>query len=43
MSAVYQKILDRIERENFSVLQKRISLSLREKLTATLSAFFRGF
>ena len=27
MSAVYQKILDRIEREKFSVLQNRISLS----------------
>ena len=43
MSAVYQKILDRIEREDFPVLQKRISLSPREKLTSTLGVFFRGF
>ena len=43
MSAVYQKILDRIERENFPVLRKRISLSPREKLTSTLGVFFRGF
>jgi phytoene synthase len=43
MSAVYQKILDRMERGNFPVLQKRISLSSHEKLTATLGAFFRGF
>lgn len=43
MSAVYQKILDRIEREKFPVLQKRLSLSPREKLTATLGAFFRRF
>jgi len=43
MCAVYQKILDRIEREDFPVLQKRITLSRREKVTSTLSAFFRGF
>lgn len=43
MSAVYQKILDRIERENFPVLRKRISLSPREKLTSTLGVFFRRF
>jgi phytoene synthase len=43
MSAVYQKILDRIEREHFSVLRKRVSLSPREKLTSTLGVFFRGF
>jgi phytoene/squalene synthetase len=43
MCAVYQKILDRIEREDFPVLQKRISLTRREKLTSTLSAFFRRF
>ena len=43
MSAVYQKILDRIERENFPVLQNRISLSPGEKLTSMLGAFFRRF
>jgi phytoene synthase len=43
MCAVYQKILDRIEREDFPVLQKRISLSRREKVTSTLGAFFRRF
>ena len=43
MCAVYQKILDRIEREDFPVLQKRISLSRREKATSTLGAFFRRF
>jgi phytoene/squalene synthetase len=43
LSAVYQKMLDRIEREDFPVLQKRISLSPREKLTSTLGVFFRGF
>jgi phytoene synthase len=43
MCAVYQKILDRIERKDFPVLQKRISLSRREKVTSTLGAFFRGF
>jgi len=43
MSAVYQKILDRIEREHFPVLEKRVSLSPREKAASTLGAFFRGF
>jgi hypothetical protein len=42
MCAVYQKILDRIEREDFPVLQKRISLSRCEKATSTLGAFFQG-
>lgn len=43
MGSVYQKILDRIERENFPVLQKRIALNKREKLTSTLGALFRRF
>lgn len=43
MGSVYQKILDRIEHENFPVLQKRIALNKREKLTSTLGALFRRF
>jgi phytoene synthase len=43
MNAVYQKILNRIECENFPILQKRVTLSTREKLTSTLSVFFRAF
>jgi phytoene/squalene synthetase len=43
MCAVYQKILERIEREDFPVLQKRISLSRCEKVTSTLGVFFREF
>jgi phytoene synthase len=43
MSAVYQKILDQIERENFPVLYKRITLSPCEKLTSTLGVLFRRF
>jgi phytoene synthase len=43
MSAVYQKILDQIERANFPVLDKRITLSPREKLTSTLGVLFRRF
>jgi len=38
MAAVYQKILTRIEREDFPVLKKRVTLDRQEKLTATLGA-----
>jgi phytoene synthase len=43
MCAVYQKILDHIEREDFPVLQKRIALNNREKLTSTLGALLGRF
>jgi phytoene/squalene synthetase len=43
MTTVYQKILDRMERENFPVLEKRIALNKREKLTSTLGALLRRF
>jgi phytoene synthase len=43
MGSVYQKILDRIECENFPVLQKRIALNKCEKLTSTLGALLRRF
>lgn len=43
MSAVYQKILDRMERENFPVLQKRIALNKHEKLTSMLGALLGRF
>lgn len=39
MAAVYQKILARIERENFPVLRKRVAPSRCEKLTAALGAW----
>lgn len=43
MSAVYQKLLDRIERDNFPVLERRVTLNGREKLAAALGALLGGF
>jgi phytoene synthase len=42
MSAVYQRILDRMERENFPVLHKRIKLSTREKVACLIGTWLRG-
>ena len=42
MSAVYQRILDRMELENFPVLHKRIKLSTCEKVACLIGTWLRG-
>ncbi|MEI8292822.1 MAG: squalene/phytoene synthase family protein [bacterium] len=41
MGAVYQKILDRMEREGFPVLQKRISINYLDKISCVLCALLQ--
>ena len=43
MSAVYQRILDRMEREKFPVFPKRIGLMPHEKLACIMGAWLAGF
>jgi phytoene synthase len=43
MSGVYQRILDRMESEDFPVFQKRTSLKRREKLACVMNAWLEGF
>lgn len=42
MGAIYSKILERIERANYNVFQKRISLSAPHKAVIALSAWLRN-
>jgi phytoene/squalene synthetase len=42
MGAVYQRILDKMERENFPVLHKRINLSNREKVAYLIGTWLWG-
>lgn len=43
MSGVYQRILDRMQSEDFPVFQKRTSLTRREKLACVMNAWLEGF
>ncbi len=42
MRAIYQRLLNRIERQNFDVFQKRITLPRYEKMTLALTAWGRA-